>query len=135
MDSLSIRNFSALGTHYFERPSLCHPILTPGYEIRPSIIAMVRSQSFSWCKDENPYTHLREFEQNCSIISILGMHHETVKWKLFPFSLMGAAKEWYSLTIGRVEGDWNILKEKFCLRFFPLCRVIALCIEAVTFKQ
>jgi hypothetical protein len=63
------------------------------------------------------------------------MHHETVKWKLFPFSLMGAAKEWYSLTVGRVEGNWNILKEKLCLCFFPLRRVIALRIEAMTFKQ
>jgi hypothetical protein len=63
------------------------------------------------------------------------MHHETVKWKLFPFPLTGYAKEWYSLTVGRVEDDWNILKEKFCLRFFPLRRVMDLCIEAVSFKQ
>ncbi|RLM65661.1 hypothetical protein C2845_PM16G02600 [Panicum miliaceum] len=48
---------------------------------------------------------------------------------------MGAAKEWYSLTVGRVEGHWNILKEKLCLRFFPLHRVSALRIESITFKQ
>jgi len=54
------------------------------------------------------------FEQNCSIISIPGMNHEIMKWKLFSFSLTGHAKEWYSLTVARVEGNWNILKEKFC---------------------
>jgi hypothetical protein len=96
---------------------------------------MVRSQSFSGRKDENPYTHLREFEQNCSIISIPRMHHETMKWKLFPFSLIGAAKKWYFQTVGKVENNWNILKEKFCFSFFPLHRIIALCKEVFLFKQ
>jgi hypothetical protein len=63
------------------------------------------------------------------------MLHETVKWKLFSFSLMVYAKEWYSLTVGWVEGDWNILKEKFYLHFFPLRWVMDLCIEVVSFKQ
>ena len=96
---------------------------------------MVRSQSFSGHRDENPYTHLREFEQNCSIVSIPGMHHETVKWKLFPFSLTRRAKDWYYITIGSIEGDWNVLKEKFCLRYFPLSKIIALRMEALSFKQ
>ena len=101
------RDFSApsRSSHHGERPPSCHPILTPGYEIRPCIVAMVRSQSFSGRQDENPYTQLREFEQNCSIISIPGMQHETVKWKLFPFSLTGHAKEWYYMTVGSVDGD------------------------------
>jgi hypothetical protein len=96
---------------------------------------MVRSQSFSGRKDENPYTHLREFEQNCSIISIPGMHHETVKWKPFPFSLTGRAKEWYYMTVGSVAGDWNILKDKFWLRYFHKKKIVALRVEVLTFKQ
>ena len=63
------------------------------------------------------------------------MHHETVKWKLFPFSLTGHAKEWYYVTIGRVEGDWNILKDKFCLRYFHGKKIVALRVEVLTFKQ
>ena len=96
---------------------------------------MVRSQSFSRHKDENPYTHLHEFKQNCSIISIPVKHHETVKWKLFPFSLTGRAKEWYYTTVGIVEGDWNILKDKFCLRYFHKKKIVALRVEVLTFKQ
>ena len=103
---MTLRDFSAPSrSSHGERPPSCHPILAPGYEIPPSLVAMVRSQSFSGRRDENPYTHLREFEQNCSIISIPGMHHETVKWILFPFSLTGHAKYWYSITVGSVEGD------------------------------
>ena len=120
MDSIMLRDFLAPSrSSHHERPPSCHPILTPGYEIPPSLVAMVRSQSFSGRWDENPYTHLREFEQNCSIISIPGMHHETVKWKLFPFSLTGRAKDWYSITVGSVEDYRNVLKDKFYLCYFP----------------
>jgi len=136
MDSITLRDFSAPSrSSHGERPPSRHPILTPGYEIRPCIVATVRSQSFSGHKDENPYTHLREFEQNYSIISIPGMHHETMKWKLFPFSLTGRAKEWYYVTVGSVEGDWNILKDKFCLRYFHRKKIVALRVEVLTFKQ
>ena len=136
MDSITLRDFlAASSSSHRERPPSCHPILTPGYEIRPSFVAMVKSQSFSGRKDENPYTHLREFKKNCSIISIPGMHHETVKWILFPFSLTGRAKDWYSITVWSVEGDWNVLKEKFCLRYFPLSKIVKLHIEALFFRE
>ena len=63
------------------------------------------------------------------------MHHETVKWKLLPFSLTGLAKEWYSVTVRSIEGDWNILKYKFCLRYFHEKKIVALRVEVLTFKQ
>ena len=136
MESVTLCNFLApSSSSHGEHPPSCHPILAPGYEIPTSLVAMVRSQSFSRRRDENPYTHLREFEQNCSIISIPGMHHETVKWKPFPFSLSGRAKDWYSTTVGSIGGDWNVLKEKFCLCYFHLRKIIALHMEAISFKQ
>jgi len=93
MASVTLRDFSAPSrSSHREVPPSCHPILTPGYEIPTGLIAMVWSQSFSGPRDENPYTHLREFEQNCSIISIQGMHHKTVKWKLFSILFDGSCQ-------------------------------------------
>ena len=51
-------------------------ILTSGYELRLSLINLVQEQSFSGEDDENPYTHLREFEQTCACLYIAGMSHE-----------------------------------------------------------
>ena len=90
---------------YLEPPTSCHPILFDGYEIRPSLIAMVPAQSFSGKKDECPYAHLQTFEENCSLLIIPGMSQNTLRWKLFPFSLMGEAKFWYNRTARRVGGD------------------------------
>ena len=82
-----------------EPPPSYDPILSDGYEIRPNLVVKVHASSFSGRKDECPYTHLQEFEENCSLLSIARMTQNTLWWKLFPFSLMGKAKIWYSQTV------------------------------------
>jgi hypothetical protein len=96
---------------------------------------MVQGQPFSSESNENPYSHLREFEQTCACLHIEGMSDETLRWKLFPFSLTREAKHWYKLNIGNNLGDWEALCSSFCLRFFPIYRVFKFHIEVLTFKQ
>jgi hypothetical protein len=75
-----------------EPPHSAKPILSDGYELCPCLIEMVQNQSFLGKEDENPPTHLNEFEQTCTCLHIKGMSDETLRWKLFPFSLEGKAK-------------------------------------------
>ena len=98
-------------------------------------IKLIQEQSFSGEGDENPYSHLQEFELTCACLRIAGMSDKTLRWKLFPFSLIGKAKQWYSLTVGSVQGDWEMLCSKFCLSFFLISRVVSLQIKVLTFKQ
>ena len=70
---------------------------------------MVLDQPFSGEGDENSYSHLNEFEQTCVCLLIEGMTDETLRWKLFPFSLTRKAKRWYNLTIENRQGDWEAL--------------------------
>jgi hypothetical protein len=65
------------------------PILAFGYELRPWLINMVQDQPFSGEVDENPYSHLCEFEQTCACLHIEGMSVETLRWKLFSFLFDG----------------------------------------------
>jgi hypothetical protein len=55
------------------------PILAPGYELRPRLINMVQGKPFSRDVDENPYSHLHEFEQICTCLRIEGMSDETLR--------------------------------------------------------
>jgi hypothetical protein len=48
------------------------------------------------------------------------MTQETLRWKLFPFSLKGKVKQWYTHVVESTKGDWDELKDKFCLAFFPV---------------
>ena len=63
------------------------------------------------------------------------MSGKTFRWKLFPFSLTGRAKQWYSQTIGSMQGDWETLCSKFCLHFFPISKVVSLRKEVLNFRQ
>ena len=105
MDSTPIFKYSTPKGESLEPPLSSHHILTNGYDIRPAFIAMVQEQSFSRREDENPYTHLREFEHLCSCLIFSSMTQETIKWKLFPLFLLGRAKQWYAHTVGGVHGN------------------------------
>ena len=96
---------------------------------------MIRDKSFLGEGNENPYSHLQEFEQTYACLRIAGMSDKTLRWKLFPFSLTGRAKQWYSQTVGSMQGDWETLCSKFCLRFFPISKVVSLWKEVLNFRQ
>ena len=105
LESTPIQQYAAPTSARLEPPKFSKPILTPGYELCPCLVNMVRDQSFLGEDDENPYFHLNEFEQTCACLCIAGMLDETLRWKLLPFSLMGKAKCWFNLTIRSRQGD------------------------------
>jgi hypothetical protein len=78
---------------------------------------MVREQPSLGFDDENPYHHPREFEQLCSCLTISSMEKDTLRWNLFPFSLDERVKQWYAHNVGKVNGEWDELRDRFCLAF------------------
>jgi hypothetical protein len=102
------------------------PILIFGYELHQCLVKLIRDQSFSKEGDENPYSHLLEFAQTCACLRIASMSDNTLRWKLFLFSLTGRAKHWYGQTVGSMQGDWETLCSKFYLRFFSISKVVSL---------
>ena len=71
MKTTPIQYRFALKGEFSEPPSKIK--ISSGYELRPSLIAMVRAQPFSKHYNENPCHHLHEFEEMCSCVNILGM--------------------------------------------------------------
>ena len=55
--------------------------------------------------------------------------------EIISFSLEGRAKKWYAHSVGGVNGNWDELRDKFCLAYFPLYKIADLRIEVLTFKQ
>jgi hypothetical protein len=64
-----------------------------------------------------------------------GVPDEWFKWNLFPYSLAGNAKTWYSFASFEVVGNWNKLTKKFCEKFFPISKVQHLRRQVITFMQ
>jgi len=48
---------------------------------------------------------------------------------------MGLAKLWYTRTVESAQGEWEVLRSKFCLTFFLITRVVRLQREVLNFKQ
>jgi hypothetical protein len=126
MEHTSIQNLSAPKDEFLEPPQSSKPITGFGFVLCPSFISMIRDQPFSGFYDENPYHHLREFEQLCSCLTIEGMAQETLWWKLSPFSIDERAKQWYAHNVGKVNGEWDELRDRFCLAFFPISLIACL---------
>jgi hypothetical protein len=72
---------------------------------------------------EYPYRHIRHFMMLCNTVRQEGVPVEWFKWNLFPYSLAGEAKTWYSFATFEVEGNWNKLTKNFCKKFFPISKV------------
>jgi hypothetical protein len=99
MVCMPIYSFSAPEGKYLETATSLHPIKAEGYVIRLDFISLVRELNFTGGLDENPYKHLQDFEEICATLMISGMNRETLKWKVFSFSLTGRTKWWYKLHV------------------------------------
>jgi hypothetical protein len=105
------------------------------YEIKSKIIEMVAANPFEGMVTENPYRHIRDFTTICNTARQEGVPDEWFKWNLFPYSLVGNAKTWYSFASFEVEGNWNKLTKKFCEKFFPISKVQHLRRQVINFMQ
>jgi hypothetical protein len=105
------------------------------YEIKSKITEMVAATPFEGMTMENPYRHIRHFMTLCNTVRQEGVPDEWFKWNLFPYSLAGEAKTWYSFASFEVEGNWNKLTKKFCEKFFPISKVQHLMRQMITFTQ
>jgi hypothetical protein len=43
---------------------------------------------------------------------------DVLRWKLFPFSLKGKAKRWYTFSASITNGSWDKLRKRFSIIFF-----------------
>jgi hypothetical protein len=62
------------------------------FNFKPSIIQLL--PTFHGLDIENPYLHLREFEEVCNTCNDFNYSMNTIILKLFPFSLKDKAKTW-----------------------------------------
>jgi hypothetical protein len=99
------------------------------YEIKSKIIKMAAATRLKG------WRHIRYFTTLCNTVRQEGVPDEWFKWNLFPYSLAGEAKTWYSFASFEVEGNWNKLTKKFCEKFFPISKVQHLRRQVITFLQ
>ncbi|KAM6567243.1 hypothetical protein CsatA_026371 [Cannabis sativa] len=103
------------------------------FELKPSIIQLL--PSFYGLEREDPYMHVKDFLDICSTFRFQNFSDESVKLRLFPFSLKDRAKAWLnSLPTGTIT-TWEQLFNKFLAKFFPMSKTDNLRREISEFYQ
>jgi hypothetical protein len=131
----SLRDYASPRCEYIKVQESDSKLEATKYEIKSKIIEMVAANPFEGMVTENPYRHIRDFTTICNTVRQEGVPDEWFKWNLFPYSLAGNARTWYSSASFEVEGNWNKLTKKFCEKFFPISKVQHLRRQVITFMQ
>jgi hypothetical protein len=63
-------------------------------KLKPALINMVQHSPFYGNASKDADAHLQNFLENCSTFIIRGVTQDVVCLCLFPFSLLGKAKQW-----------------------------------------
>ena len=86
---------------------------------------MVQASPFCGKAHEDANAHLQHFLEICSTFTIKGVTQEAIRLHLFPFSLLGKAKQWFYSNRNAVD-TWDKCSNTFLIKFFPMGKTNAL---------
>ena len=127
--------------HDFSTPSAANVATRPNvingdanFELKPALITMVQASSFCGKALEDANAHLQHFLEICSTFTIKGVTQEAIRLRLFPFSLLGKAKQWFYSNRNVVD-TWDKCSNAFLVKFFPMGKTNALRNKISSFQQ
>ena len=79
--------------------------------------------------------HIKEFLDICTTFQFQNFSDESVRLRLFPFSLKDKVKAWLNSLPSNSITSWDQLISKFLSKFFPMSKTNALRREIADFRQ
>ena len=95
------------------------------FELKSSLINMVQASLFCGKPNEDTNAHLQNFLELCKTVTIQGITADAIRLRLFPFSLLGKAKQWFYQNKEAVS-TWDKCSTAFLAKFFSLDKTNAL---------
>ena len=93
-------------------------IIPPAEEVavKPYLVPLL--PTFHGMENENPYNHIRDFEEVCTTFKEGAIDMELLKLKAFPLTLKDKAKIWLNSLRPRTIRNWAKLQAEFLKKFF-----------------
>ncbi|XP_066161948.1 uncharacterized protein [Oryza sativa Japonica Group] len=104
------------------------------FDLKSSLITMAQASPFYGKPNEDANAHLQQFLEICSTYTIKGVSPNAVKLRLFLFSLLGRAKQWFYANRATVN-TWVKCSMAFLSKFFPMGKTNALRGRISSFQQ
>ena len=100
------------------RVSASSCIIPPAEDVtvRPYLVPLL--PTYHGMENENPYTHIRDFEEVCTTFKEGMMDMDLLKLKAFPLTLKDKAKIWLNSLRHRTIRNWAELQAEFLKKFF-----------------
>jgi len=115
------------------RSCIIFPLDASHFNFKPGIIQFLLT--FHGLELENPYLHLREFEEVCNTYNYLNCSMNTIRLKLFSFSLKDKAKTWLqNIRSGSIR-VWDEMQQQFLKKIFPSHRINSFKRQITTFTK
>ena len=95
------------------------------FELKSSLINMVQASPFCGKPNENANAHLQNFLELCKTVTMWAVTDDAIRLRLFPFSLLGKAKQWFYQNKEAVS-TWDKCSTAFLAKFFLLGKTNAL---------
>ncbi|GJX81245.1 hypothetical protein Tco_0329394 [Tanacetum coccineum] len=90
-------------------------------EIEGTFLLKIRDNTFHENEGEDVFKHIHSFLKSVELLKIRGLSHDQFRLSVFPTSLSGAAKVWFTNECIGTISTWDDLIEKFVLKFYNLC--------------
>ena len=100
--------------------------------VRPYLVPLL--PTFHGMESENPYTHIREFDDVCNTFKEDTTTLDFMRLKLFPFTLKDKAKFWLNSRKPRTIRNWTKMQAEFLKKFFSTHRTNSLKRQISTFS-
>ena len=84
--------------------------------VRPYLVPLLLT--FHGMENENPYTHIRDFEDVCMTFKKGATDMDLLKLKAFPLTLKDKSKKWINSLRPRTIRSWAELQAEFLKKFF-----------------
>ena len=102
------------------------------WELRPDLLNAL--PKFNGLSRENPHKHLRQFHMLCENFRSPRITIESLKMRAFPFTLQGAAQDWWYYLSARIT-NWETIERLFLEKYFPASRLSAIRREIQDIRQ
>ena len=116
---MNLNAYRSMRNHIHPPRMSTHSFIVPPTEdmiVRPYLVPLL--PTFHGMKSENPYTHIREFEEVCNTFKEDITTLDLMRLKFFPLTLKDKAKIWLNSLRPRTIHKWTEIQAEFLGKFF-----------------
>ncbi|XP_070009686.1 uncharacterized protein [Nicotiana sylvestris] len=116
--------------------AIVKPDITGHFELKQYMVQLIQStEQYVGLFHEDPQRHIQNFLEITDTYNYPNVSKDYVRLTLFPFSLLGEAKEWLQKEPANSFHTWDDLEKKFLIKFFPTKKTKSLRSQILGFQQ